>query len=277
MTRRGREIRQALREGRNVYSTAIIAGSPFWPRIIPGLGLDFVFVDSEHVPQDRQNLSWMCQAYEGLGIPAVVRVPSPDPFAACTVLDAGAGGVISPYTETAKQARDLVGVARYRPLKGRRLEEVLDDPHSLEDALRDYLDERNGDTILILNIESVPAIENLNDILNVPGIDAVLIGPHDLSCSLGIPEQYDHPRFDEAVRTIIAAARKRNIGAGIHFWEGIEQEIQWCRAGANLIMHSADLHVVRQQMGQEFDRLREALGDPPRSDGNSGGVGDDAI
>jgi 4-hydroxy-2-oxoheptanedioate aldolase len=72
------------------------------------------------------------------------------------------------------------------------------------------LDQRNGGKILIANMESVPALENLDEICSVPGLDAVLIGRHDLSCSLGIPEQYDHPRFDEAVRTVFRIEKAFN-------------------------------------------------------------------
>jgi hypothetical protein len=75
------------------------------------------------------------------------------------------------------------------------LAEALRDTDTLEPSLRTYLERRNGDKILIVNIESVPAIEALDEIRAVPGLDAVLIGPHDLSCNLGIPEQYDHPRI----------------------------------------------------------------------------------
>ena len=242
-----------------------------------GLDVDFVFIDSEHIPQDRINLAWMCRTYGAMGIPSVVRIPSPDPYAACMVLDGGAGGVISPYTETVEQAQALVGAARYRPLKGRRLCEALNDPQSMEETLSAYLEQRNADTILILNIESVPAIENLTEILQVPGIDAVLVGPHDLSCSLGIPEQYGHSLFDEAICTIITTARQHNVGVGVHFWDSVDQEINWCKAGANLIMHSADFHAVRQQLGNEFDRIRVALGDPPRGSKNSAGGGKDEV
>src|SRR6266852_80559 len=162
-------------------------------------------------------------------------VTAPSPRFPQMLRQAGADFVFI-YTETVDQARTLAGAARWRPLKGRRLQEALRDPGTLQPELRNYLEARNEDTILILNIESVPAIENLDNILTVPGIDSVLIGPHDLSCSLGIPEQYRHPRFDEAVRTIFKKARAHNVGAGIHFWEGTEQEVTWSRAGANLIM-----------------------------------------
>src|SRR5436189_240942 len=237
----GREIIQALHAGRHVFSSAVVGISPQWPELAKKTGIDFVFVDTEHIPLDRQTLSYLCQTYQALGLPPVVRLPCNDPFEACKVLDAGAGGVIGPYLETADQVRDLVGAVKWRPLKGRRLQEALRDPKTLEPELREYLEKRNGDNILIANIVSIPAIENLHDICSVPGLDAVLIGPHDLSCSLGIPEQYNHPRFDEAVRKIFRIAREHNVGAGIHYWLGLEQEITWSKAGGNLVMHSSDV------------------------------------
>jgi 4-hydroxy-2-oxoheptanedioate aldolase len=259
----GREIIQALHEGRHVFSCAFVSTSPLWPALAKQIGIDFAFVDTEHTPIDRQTLSWICQTYQALGLPPVVRLPCNDPFEACKVLDAGASGVIGPYMETAEQARSLVGAVKLRPLKGRRLQDALRDRNTLEKELRDYLDQRNADKILIANIESVPAIENLDDICSVPGLDAVLIGPHDLSCSLGIPEQYGHPRFDDAVRTIFRIARKHQVGAGIHYWLGLEQEITWARAGGNLVMHSSDLASFSRTLKTEIEQLRQALGARP--------------
>ena len=255
----GREIIQALHAGRRIYSSAIVAMSPLWPNLAKQSGIDFVFVDTEHIPLDRQTLSWICQTYQALGLPPVVRIPCNDPFEACKVLDAGAGGVIGPYVETAEQVRGLVGAVKYRPLKGMRLEQALRDPKTLEPELQKYLDERNGDKILIVNIESTPAIENLAEICAVPGLDAVLIGPHDLSCSLGIPEQYDHPRFEEAVQTIFRIAREHRVGAGIHFWLSVEKEIAWSKAGGNLVMHSSDLAMFSRTLKTEIEQLRKAL------------------
>ncbi len=256
----GREIIAALHEGRYVYASALVAMSPLWPALAKQTGIDFVFVDTEHIPLDRQTLSWICQTYQALGLPPVVRIPCNDPFEACKVLDAGAGGVIGPYVETPEQVRGLVGAVKLRPLKGRRLQEALHDRKALGAELRDYLDGRNGDKILIANIESVPALEDLDAICAVPGLDAVLIGPHDLSCSLGIPEQYTHPRFDEAVRTVFRTARRHGVGAGIHYWLGLEQEAAWARAGGNLVMHSSDLAAFSRTLKEEIAHLRAALG-----------------
>ena len=258
-----REVRQALHSGRRVYSTAVIAASHRWPEAVAGAKADFVFIDSEHTPLGRESLAWICRAYVAAGIPPVVRIASPDAYEATKVLDGGASGFIAPYVETAEQVRSLTAVARYRPLKGDRASAAVRNPDTLEPQLREYLEHHNADTIFIANIESVPAIENLDDILSVRGLDAILIGPHDLACSLGIPEQYDHPKFDEAVRTIFRKARAHNVGAGIHvFWANIDQQIEWCRnAGGNLIMQGADFRFFQVGLTAELDQIREALGD----------------
>jgi 4-hydroxy-2-oxoheptanedioate aldolase len=265
----GQEIRTRLRAGKRVYATCVVASSPLWPKTLAAAGAEFVFIDSEHTPVDRESLSWMCRGYAAVGLPPVVRVPSPDPYEAAKVLDGGASGFIAPYLETAEQARRITEVARYRPLKGDRVERAALDESSLEPELRDYLAARNAHTILIANIESVPAINNLSDILSAGDLDSVLIGPHDLSCSLGIPEQYDHPRFNEAVLEIFKVARDHNVGAGIHFWLGIEQEIQWARGGGNLIMHSSDLSLVGQNLTRDLAQMRAELGDAVKVDGEA--------
>lgn len=258
---KGRDIRQALHSGQRVYATAITAPCPAWPGLLQKAGADFAFLDTEHTPLGREKLAWMCQAFAARGLPPVVRIPSLDPHEAGKVLDGGAGGVIGPYVESVEQVRGLVGVARWRPLKGRRLQEALRDPNTLEPELKRYLEARNEDVLLILNIESVPAVESLDQILAVPGVDAVLIGPHDLSCSLGIPEQYGHPRFAEAVKTIFTKARAHGVGAGIHYWESLEVEIGWGQAGGNLIMHSSDVALFGQGLKRDLEALRAALGD----------------
>src|SRR5688500_9252052 len=256
----GREIIQALHDGKRIFSSAIVAMSPLWPDLAKKIGIDFVFVDTEHIPLDRQTLSWTCQTYQALGLPPVVRIPCPDPFEACKVLDAGAAGVIGPYLETAEQVRALVGAVKLRPLKGRRLADALRDRGTLEPELADYLEKRNGDKVLIANIESVPAIENLHDICSVPGLAAVLFGSHDLSCSLGIREKYDHPKFDEATRTIFRIAREHGVGAGIHCWFGNDKHIAWGKAGGNLIMHSSALSAFSTTLKRGIAELREGLG-----------------
>lgn len=256
----GKELIKALRSGERVYGTAIYSPSPIWPRVVKNLDLDMVFIDTEHTPHDRNTVAWLCQAFSSLNLAPVVRIPSPDPYQAQMALDGGASGIIAPYIESVEQVKALGGAVKFGPLKGDRLQAALDGKIELESELADYLDRRNAHKALFINIESRPALERLDDILCLPYVDAVLVGPHDLSCSLGLPEQYDHPTFDAAVRQIIATSRKHQVGIGIHH-NFAHHEIEWIRAGANLVMHSSDISAFNRALTAEFKIIREATND----------------
>src|SRR5690606_13284617 len=222
---------------------------------------DFVFIDTEHVALGRETLSWMCRCYSALGLAPIVRVPKPDPFLACMALDGGAAGVIAPYLESVEQVRELRGAVKLRPLKGQRLYNYLSGDAALEPEVESYLTQRCASNVMVVNIESVPALKALDDILEVPGIDALLVGPHDLSINLGIPEQYTHPRFLEAITTIITKARKAKVGVGIHYSSGMDLELRWAREGANFIIHSSDISLVGDALKRDMAQFKEELGD----------------
>ena len=262
------DLRVSLRLGNNVFGTLIVSPSPKWPEVVATCNLDFVFIDTEHVALDRAQLSWMCRTYSALGIPPLVRIPSPDPHAATMVLDGGAAGVIAPYVESAEQVNALRGAVKMRPIKGKKQDEMLSGKE-VEPALEQYLRDAASKRILIVNIESTPAIDALDDILDVPDLDGVLIGPHDLSCSLGVPEQYDHPVFLQACETIFSKARNAGIGAGIHFWGNTDQQTRLLKLGANMLIHSADISLFQKHLQLELNAIRAVTGsfsqDTPKS------------
>jgi 4-hydroxy-2-oxoheptanedioate aldolase len=253
-----------LKSGKRVYGTSIVSSSPAWPPVVKKAGADFVFIDTEHKPLDRETVAQMCLAYSCLGLPPLVRIPSPDPYEACKVLDGGAAGVLAPYIETVQQVQSLVGATKLRPLKGARLEEALADRNCLGPELNDYLDRRCAGNFLMINIESVPAMKKLDEILAVPGLDGVIIGPHDLSISLGVPEQYENPRFEEAVGEIISKVRAKGLGAGIHFPEHPHLQIKWAQRGLNIVLHSSDARLFQQSLERDIAAIRRAVGDGAR-------------
>ncbi len=257
----GHELSTALKSGRRAYGTLITSTSPHVPDRLRSAGLDFVFIDTEHIVIDDHDLSWMCRAYAEMNLVPLVRIPEPDPYRACKVLDGGAGGIIAPYVESVEQVQALRGAVKFRPLKGQKLIDALNGTAVPGDSLASYLSASNEGKILIINIESVPAVRNIDRLLEVPGIDAILIGPHDLSVSLEIPEQYGHPEFDKTVRFVIEKARASSIGVGIHYWENLEQEIAWARCGANLIVHSGDTLLFLAKLREDMGKVRSALGD----------------
>jgi 4-hydroxy-2-oxoheptanedioate aldolase len=210
---------------------------------------------------NRADLARLCQVTTALGMAPVVRIPSPDRYLASQAVDAGATGVIAPYVETIAQVRDLVGAVKYKPLKGEKLQLHLDGIKVLDKVTQDYCGQVNKGRLAIVNIESVPAMSRLEELLSVPGLDGVFIGPHDLSVSLGVPEQYDHPLFEKAVATIIHTTRKLGLSIGIHFSLEPERQVRWAREGANIIVHSFDIALFTQRLIHDMGVIRKALGD----------------
>ena len=260
-----KQLLAKLKNGNTVYGTCISSVAPLWSKAARNAGLDFVFLDTEHIPLERMEVVGLCQLYSAQGIAPIVRIPSPDPYRACQMIDAGAEGILAPYIEETQQVKDMVGALKYRPLKGRRLQETLGNPSSLEPELKNYLANYNQGNICLINIESVPAFENLDEILSVPGVDAVFIGPHDLSVSLGVPEMYDHPKFEKVVQFIIHKCREKNVDVGIHFSESPDRQIKWMKEGANIIIHSSDIAILSQQLSRDINYIKKAKGDQSSS------------
>ncbi len=259
------KLSDKLKAGKTIYGTCITSNAPLWGKAARNAGLDFVFLDTEHVPLERMEVAALCQLYSAMGIVPIVRIPSPDPFRACQMLDAGATGVVAPYIETVEQVLEMVGAIKYRPLKGTRLQNALQSPLTVEPELKQYLENYNRDKLCIINIESIPAVENLDNLLKVSGLDGVFIGPHDLSVNMGLPEMYDHPDFEREVETIIRKCRENNIAVGIHFSESPDRQVKWVKAGANIVIHSSDIAIFSQKLTTDINFIRQSINDSGES------------
>ncbi len=266
-----KSLLKKIKSGTTVYGTCITSTSPTWPAVAFQAGLDFVFLDTEHIPLERMEISRMCQTFRAMGVAPIVRIPSPDPYRACQMIDAGAEGIVAPYLERLDQIKELVGALKYRPLKGELLSRILDNQEAIDPILGQYLTNWNEGNVCIANIESVPALENLELLLAYRGLDAVFVGPHDLSISLGLPEQYDHPVFEEAVKRIIRISRENGLAVGIHFSEAPERQIRWMKEGVNLIIHSSDLAMFSQRLQFDMNTIKQAAGEKSRT-GSNGGI-----
>ncbi|MCF7944734.1 MAG: aldolase [Spirochaetia bacterium] len=257
-------IPEKLRNGIMMYGTLVVSSSPLWPEVIAASGVDFVFIDTEHIPLSREQTALMCRMYAAMGLPPLLRIPSPDPVKARMALDGGAAGIIAPYIENKEQVEGLIGSVKKRPIQGESLQRILQSSEYASQELESYVTVQNQHNALILNIESRTAVDNLHEILRYPEVDAVLIGPHDLSCSMGIPEQYDNPIFKEMVIHIIRTAREFGKGAGYHKGyggEGIAFEKELIKQGMNLVLHEADIIAVQEKIKQDLKSLKSIAAD----------------
>jgi len=272
----GKDFRNALLSGKTVYGTLVTSPSPRMFDAIVSLGCDFVFLCTEHIFYNPDTLGWMCRAYRTAGIIPIVRILKPDPFLATQALDSGALAVLAPYVEDPDQVIDLIGAVKYRPLKGKKLKDILTGREKPGPDLENYLKQYNRNHTLLLNIESPEGVARMESFFELEtikghGVDGIVIGPHDLSVSYGMPEDYTGKSFLELSCSIIKKARKNGISAGGH--NGSRNSLllqkEWAKAGANIIMHSSDAFLFADRYLEEVNILRSIKGED-RSEINPG-------
>jgi 4-hydroxy-2-oxoheptanedioate aldolase len=252
----GADLKAKTRAGGIVYGTMLSAArNPRWATTIAGLGLDYVIIDSEHAPRGRSEIADLLAGLTSVDVVPIVRVPIPSSHYITMALDAGAQGILAPYCETPDEVREVVGAAKWRPLKGELVRRVVEQGEFPSDASREYLERRNRNSVCIVGIESVPAMEALDDIVAIEGVDAIFVGPNDLSISLGVPDQYDHPDYEAALRTIIATCQGRNVPVLIHH-QTPDLSAKWLREGARFVLHCTETRAVHNAFREEFGAIR---------------------
>ena len=269
----GESMRNRLHQGERVYGTHVVyPGGPDTLDQYQKLALDFVFIDTEHTPLNRYDVSFLCRHFAARGISPIVRITWPDGRLAAMALDGGAQGIVAPYVETVEQVKDLVGAVRYRPLKGKLLHEILHRSRHLNPKTQAYVDEYNRDQYLIIGIESVEAYQRLDALLAVPDVDGIFIGPHDLTVSMEIPEEYNHPVYLNTVLDIIKRSREAQRGVGMHLKPThIDERLfrQMIDHGMNWILYYHDQHFMLDAMHQSFQQIRRWAGEDAPSEGSN--------
>ena len=230
--------------------------NPRWIPILSGVGLDYVIIDTEHSPRSRGELGDYLTMINTTGVVPIVRIPIPDPHYVTMAMDAGAQGVLAPYCETVEEVKAVVAAAKWRPLKGEAVRRLVESGEHVSDATQAYLEDRNRNSVAIIGIESVAAVNILDKMLDVPGIDGIFVGPNDLSISLGVPDQYDLPEYQNTVKQIINTAEGRGIPVLVHH-QTPELSTYWIIQGARFILHGTDRRALTEGFRADFSQLRQ--------------------
>ena len=201
-------VKKLLREGKPVIGVTITVNSVEVAAQAANLGFDFLWIEMEHSPITLETLRHMVLATRGLKAIPLARVPVNELWTAKRVLDAGVLGVIFPFTSTPELARRAVAACKYPPAGRRGSGAGL--ATFRWPAPESYYEFSDRNVLVIVNIEEVEALENIDAIAATPGIDVIFIGTSDLSFSLGLRGQKDHPTVHNAVAKIVAAAKKHN-------------------------------------------------------------------
>ena len=253
------EIKETLKSGGAVFGMMLTASrSPRWAKTYAQSGLDYIIIDTEHTPRSRSEVADLLAAFETTNIAPIVRIPIPSSHYVTMNLDAGAQGILAPYCETIEEVKETVAAAKWRPLKGEIVKQVIEKNVFPSTASKEYLEQRNANTICIIGIESVPAIENLNNILDIDGIDAIFVGPNDLSISLGVPNEYEHPIYEEALEKIIDICTKKDTPVMIHH-QTVELTKRWLSKGVKFVLHSTDTRAIHNAIQSDFSNIKESV------------------
>ena len=207
-------VKDLLKSGKTVIGTA---GSPSVDTaMLSDAGFDFLLFDTQHSPVETKQLYPSIQAMRGKDTAPIVRVSANRAELICFALDAGARGIIVPMVNTKEEAEAMVRACKYSPLGDRSNAGMRGEWGEVKDY-RDYLDTVNNDLVIIPMIETQQAIDNIDEILNVTGLDVLLVGPSDLSIELNVPLDYPSDTYQKGLDIIAAACKKHGVVPGMYF------------------------------------------------------------
>ena len=250
-------LKDKLMRGETVYGTMIQhATNPAIVDFLPPDTLDFVIVTAEHNALDIADFMPLRYALAAKGIACLARTHSREPDDVSKVCDSF-DGVVVPYVEDIEHAKRLAAAAVYRPLKGIALDRVLKEGKWPSERTKKYcFEERCADTLFVPMIESVLGVENLDAICSIPGVNAVFVGPNDLTTNMGIPNEYDHPDLIAMMKRIIDTAERHHVAAGSWFGKP-EQQLRTIKQGARFVVYSNDSAMMRDAMVAAFGQMRK--------------------
>lgn len=247
-------VKKLLKEGKPVIGATITVASPEVAAQAAAMGFDFLWIEMEHSPITLETARNMILATRGLKAMPFIRVPVNELWTAKRALDAGAIGVVFPFTSTPALAKQAVASMKYPPLGRRGSGPAL--ATFRWPAPEGYADFADRNAMVIVIIEEVSAVEKIEEIAATPGIDVLFIGANDLSYSLGLRGNQDHPKHKEALRKIIAAAKKNGLPVGrpvanaAQIQEGIKEGFTFFQGPSDMVLMRTGAENLLKPLGK---------------------------
>jgi len=239
------DLKQNLKNSEATIGSWITLSHPGIAEIMAKAGFDWLVVDLEHSVITIREAEELIRVIDLCGVTPLVRVSSNDPIQIKRVMDAGAHGVIVPMINSANEAERVVSAIKYPPQGTRSV--GLARAQGYGNNFEEYLKWAKKDSIVIVQIEHIDAVKNLESILSVKEVDGFIVGPYDLSGSLGIPGQFDHPLMIDTMQRILSLGKKLNKAPGVHITEpNIDELKQRKIEGYKFIGYSLDIRMLDQ-------------------------------
>jgi len=255
-------LKQKLKNRQLTVGSWITIGNTSIAEILASAEYDWLVIDLEHTTISLEQAGELIRTVELSGVPSLVRLTSNDENQIKRLLDAGAQGIVVPMIKSVADAKSAVAATRYPPLGNRGV--GLARAQGYGALFQEYLSWQSdieGGPVVVVQIEHIDAVANLKKILGVEGVDAFIIGPYDLSCSMGIPGEFDHPEFKQTIKNIIDIGQEAGAVSGLHVVEPDTNKLnEAIKAGHKFIAYSVDirmLDVVARNGVNEVKRLAQ--------------------
>jgi len=250
---------EALGEGKAVFGTMLQElRSPAIPQVMATAGFDFIFIDMEHGAFNWETMADLVKVTRLTGMTPFVRVSDDQYHLIARVLDAGAQGIMVPRVERREQVENVVRWSKFPPEGSRGCSILKGHSDYQPQPMLEFVRHLNRENMVILQIEREAAVRDIDQLLTVPGVDAVIVGPNDLALSLGIAEDMHHPLMVESLETIVAACRRHGLPCGMHIGN-LEALKEWMAKGMRFIVYSTDLSFLLKGARDGLKALREAV------------------
>ena len=251
------DLKKSLQQGTLVVGTMVSeVRNPNIAYLLAQCGFDFFIIDNEHGTFSYETISNIIAAARGAGISVIVRVPEIRREAIMKPLDSGADGLLVPMVDTPEQAAQIMSFAKYPPAGNRGV--GLRRAHSryAKVPAESYMQEANERTLIIVQAETRKAIENVESIARVKGVDGIFVGPMDLSVQLGIPGRISDPREVAAIDRVIEVCRENQLIAGIQLFD-LTALKGWVAKGIRFATYSGDVALLADAAVGAVAELRE--------------------
>ena len=238
------DLRQQLAADASPIGSWVSLGSPAAAEVVGGMGFDFVVVDTEHTPLSIESVENLVRAVDTSGqTDTVVRVPENDETEIKRALDLGAAGVMAPQVETESEAEELVAATRYPPDGIRGIAGSRANGYGKD--IGPYFEAANDEVAVLPQVETATGLTNVAEVAAVDGVDALFVGPADLSADLGCFGEYDAPEFVNAVDRVLAAGDHAGIPVGT-LAASTEQIAMWDDWGMDFLIVGTDVGYLRK-------------------------------
>jgi 2-keto-3-deoxy-L-rhamnonate aldolase RhmA len=221
-------------------------------------GCDFVLFDTEHSGFGFETIKSAIRYFEAARLPAIVRVPSKFYDQIARAADMGAEGIMVPMVDSGAEARDLVASLKYTPLGRRGVALGVAHDNYRGGPVSEKLAAVNNRTCLFAQIETESGVEEADAIAAVPGVDCLWVGHFDLSASLGIPGQFEHPTFLQAIDRVAAACEKHGKALG-RLVPDAATGIDYAGRGFDFLCWSGDVWALQAAVRAGIDAMREGI------------------